>query len=181
MEYEKATRTAANIGKGFAVAMAVFGIFYNIWFILIAVFIYIAASDEERSSEISIALENLKVSDIMTHTINAVPLNMTLSEFSAYMHTHKHLGYPVIENQKLVGLMTINELHHVEKNMQEKTKVADVMRTDVLSISPDDTAISAFKTMMQHNHERLVVKNTEGVLGVLSWSDLLRAIKMKQP
>ena len=123
----------------------------------------------------------MKVSDIMTHTINAVPLNMTLSEFSAYMHTHKHLGYPVIENQKLVGLMTINELHHVEKNMQEKTKVADVMRTDVLSISPDDTAISAFKTMMQHNHERLVVKNTEGVLGVLSWSDLLRAIKMKQP
>lgn len=179
MDYGKATKTASSVGKAFAIAMAVFGIFYSIWFILIAVFIYIGASEEEKVSEISIALENFKVKDLMSPNIDSVSPDMTLREFSDYMIIHRHLGYPVMENNNLLGIMTINELHKVEKHKQETTLVRDVMRKDVLSISSDEGAIAAFKMMAKSNHERLIVKQDGNVLGVISWSDLLRAFKMK--
>ncbi len=179
MEYGRATKIASNIGKGFAVAMAVFGIFFNFWLVLIAVFVYIGASEEDKALQISIALESFKVKDLMTPSIDSVSPNMTLREFSEYMFTHKHLGYPVMENNHILGMMTINELHKVEKEKHESTIVKDVMRKDVVSISSDEPAISAFKTMMKNNHERLLVQKNGEYLGIISWSDLLRAMKMK--
>jgi Zn-dependent protease/predicted transcriptional regulator len=179
IEYGKATKIASNIGKGFAIAMAVFGIFFNIWLVLIAVFVYIAASEEDKSLHISIALESFTVKDLMTPSIDSVSPNMNLKEFSEYMVTHKHLGYPVTENDHVLGMMTINELHKVEKEKHEKTLVKDVMRKDVFSISSDEHAISAFKMMMKNNYERLLVKKDGKNLGIISWSDLLRAMKIK--
>jgi CBS domain-containing protein len=179
MDYIKATKTASNIGKGFAIAMAVFGIFYNIWLVLIAVFVYIGASSEEKTSEISMALENVKVKDIMTTNIDAVSPELTIHEFSEHMQTHKHLGYPVIEDKHLLGLITINELHKVVRGEQDNLQVKDVMHKDVLSISPDDDAYTAFRLMTKNHHERLIVKKVDNVLGIVSWSDILHAIRLK--
>jgi Zn-dependent protease/CBS domain-containing protein len=179
IEYGRATKIASNVGKVFAIGMAVFGIFFNIWLVLIAVFVYIGASEEEKSLEITIALEGFKVENLMTPTVDSVSPTMTLREFSEYMVTHKHLGYPVMEKNKVLGMMTINELHKVEKDKQESTFVNDVMRRDVFLISLNEPAISAFKMMMKNNHERLLVQKEGQYIGIISWSDLLRAMKMK--
>jgi Zn-dependent protease len=179
MDYGKATRIASNVGKVFAIAIAVFGIFYNIWFILIAVFIYIGAAEEDKALQISIALEKFTVNDLMTHSMDAVSPSMTLHDFSDYMFSHKHLGYPVMENKQILGMMTIKELHGANPQKRDTTTVRDVMRTDVLSISKDEPAISAFKIMMKQSHESLIVKDHEEVLGIISWTDLLRPLQMK--
>jgi len=179
IEYGRATKIASNVGKGFAVAMAVFGIFFNIWLVLIAVFVYIGASEEDKSLHISIALESFKVKDLMTSSVDSVSPTITLREFSEYMVTHKHLGYPVMEKNHVLGMMTITELHKVEKEKHESTLVKDVMRKDVFSISSNEPAISAFKMMMNNKHERLLVQKDGEYLGIISWSDLLRAMKMK--
>lgn len=179
MEYGRATKIASNVGKVFAIAMAVFGIFFNIWLVLIAVFVYIGASEEEKSLEITFALEGFTVQDLMTPSVDSVSPMMTLREFSEYMVAHKHLGYPVMDKSQVLGMMTINELHKVEKEKQDSTSVNDVMRKDVFSISSNEPAISAFKKMMKNNHERLLVQKEGKYIGIISWSDLLRAIKMK--
>ena len=140
---------------------------------------FIGASEEEKSLEISIALEGFTVQNLMTPSVDSVPPSMTLNDFSEYMVSHKHLGYPVMEKNKVLGIMTINELHKVEKEKQNNTSVNDAMRKDVISISPNETAISAFKIMMKNNHERLLVQKEGQYIGIISWSDLLRAMKMK--
>jgi Zn-dependent protease/CBS domain-containing protein len=179
-DYGRATRIAANVGKVFAIAMAVFGFFYNFWLILIAVFVYVGASQEAQATEISIALEDLKVRDIMTPHVEFVSPDLTLHQFIDFIHTHKHTSYPVLENQKLVGIITVMDLHTIPKNNQDTTYIRDVMHKDVLTISPDEAANNAFKTMIRHTNERMIVKENETVLGILSWSDLLHAIQMKE-
>jgi Zn-dependent protease len=53
MSYEKATYRATTIGKFFAILMAIFGIYIeNFWIPLVALFIYISASGEERSIQV---------------------------------------------------------------------------------------------------------------------------------
>jgi Zn-dependent protease/predicted transcriptional regulator len=179
-DYGRATRAAANIGKIIAVAMAIVGFFFNFWFILIAVFIFIGASQEQQTTQISIALENLKVKDIMTQHVEFVSPEMTMHQFVDFIHIHKHSSFPVLEKSRLVGLITVMDLHHVERAKQETTTVRDMMHTDFRTITPDDAADAAFKIMIRHTNERLIVKQGENVIGILSWSDLLHAIQMKE-
>jgi Zn-dependent protease/CBS domain-containing protein len=179
-EYGRATRIAANIGKGIAIAMAVFGFFYNFWLIFIAVFVYIGASQETQATEISIALEDLKVRDIMTPHVEFVSPDLTLHQFIDFVHAHKHTSYPVLENSKLVGIITVMDLHNVKKEDQDTTSIRDVMHKEVMKIGPDEPANTAFKTMIRHTNERMIVQENDKVQGILSWSDLLHAIKMKE-
>ena len=179
IEYRKATKIASNVGKGFAVVMAIVGIFFNIWLILIAVFVYLGASEEDRSLQISISLENFKVKDLMTPVIDSIPPTMTLQEFSEYMIVHKHLGYPVMENNHLLGMISINDLHKVDHQKLKNTLVQDIMHKDFLSISPDESASTAFKIMTRNNHERLIVKKDGVYLGIISWFDLQRAVDIQ--
>jgi Zn-dependent protease/predicted transcriptional regulator len=182
IDYGRATRIAANVGKVLAIGMAVFGFLYyfNIWLILIAVFVYIGASQEAQATEISIALEDLKVKDIMTPHVEFVSPDLTLHQFTDFIHTHKHTSYPVLEHDKLVGIITVMDLHNVHKTDQDATYIRDVMHKEVLTISPDEAANTAFKTMIRHTNERVIVKENDKVLGILSWSDLLHAIQLKQ-
>lgn len=181
-DYGRATRIAANVGKIFAIGMAVFGFFdfFNIWLILIAVFIYIGASQEAQATEISIALEDLKVKDIMTPHVEFVSPDISLHQFINFVHTHKHSSYPVLENDKLVGIITVMDLHNIDKEKQDTTFIRDVMHKEVLTISPDEPANTAFKTMIRHTNERMIVKENDKIQGILSWSDLLHAIKLKE-
>lgn len=54
MSYAKATHSAASIGKFIAILMAIFGIYgKDIWLLLIALYIYGGASNEDRNIQIT--------------------------------------------------------------------------------------------------------------------------------
>ena len=180
MDYGKATRVASSFGKGIAIFMAVFGIFYNLWLTFIAIFIYFGASQEQQALGVSLALENVKVKDIMTPNVESVSSDMSLRKLSDYMFAHKHLGYPVIENDKIVGTVSVLDIRGVGKDKQDSLLIKDVMHKNFLSISPEDDAINAFKTMAKNHNDRLIVQNNSEIVGIVSWSDVLHAIKMKE-
>ena len=78
MSYMKATRTAAYVGKMFSIFMGILGFLTvtsgGFWFMLIAFFIYIGASEEEKSTQVSVTLENVKVKNINLRNVKTVPL-----------------------------------------------------------------------------------------------------------
>ena len=125
MSYIKATQAAANIGKMFAILMGIFG-FLNamqvgswFWFILIAFFIYIGASEEEKATEVNVTLEGVKIMDIMSREVNKVNSDMTVEELVDHMFRFKHMGYPVIDDTEVKGIVTFTDVQKVRK-MREK-------------------------------------------------------------
>jgi len=179
MEYGRATKTAATIGKIIAVFMAIIGIFLNIWLTLVAIFIYMGASQEEKTVEMSLALEGITVKDIMSAPAITVPPDMYLDDLTNYMLIHKHMGYPVTENTKLVGIVTVNDLHGNKKN-SVSTQIKDIMTTPVITISPKSNAIDAFKAMAKNNVGRLVVTKNNEIQGIITRRDLFHAVKLKE-
>lgn len=179
MSYKKATKKASDIGKWIAISMAVFGIFYNLWLTFIGIFIYMGASQEEKGVEISIALEGIKVRDIMTENVISINPEMTLTELSEFMLKQRHMGYPVMENENLIGLITFSDVHEIGKDKQYALLVRDVMTKNVLTLSPDDDSIDAFKLMSKKNIGRLIVTENGNIVGIISRTDLLRTIKIK--
>jgi Zn-dependent protease len=128
MPYVKATQSAASVGKFFAILMAIFGIFAgNLWLPLIALFIYIGASEEERSTQAKAALENIQVKDIMTKDVVSVSPSISVEDLIQFMFQKKHMGYPVMEGDRLIGVVTLTDIERVPYHDRPAARVSDIM------------------------------------------------------
>ncbi len=180
MSYIRATQTAAGVGKMFAIIMGIFGLFIpgGLWFILIAFFIYIGASEEEKSTEISVLLEGVKVKDIMTRDVKSVTSEMTVEELVDVMFRFKHMGYPVVDGSELRGIVTFTDVQKVPKEKRTNVRVSQIMTKELITTKEDDDAVKALKLMTTNNIGRILVKNEEKMTGIVSRTDLLRSVQL---
>ena len=176
--YIKATREAAGIGKMFAIFMGIFGLFYSFWFILISFFIYIGASEEEKSTEINVMLEGVKIRDIMSKEVHTVNSGKSVEELIEYIYRFKHMGYPVVDDGQLKGMVTFADVQKVPKEERKVVKVSQVMSQNIIGLKEDDDAVNALKLMTLNNIGRIVVKKGETVSGIVSRTDIIRAIQL---
>jgi CBS domain-containing protein len=179
MPYLEATRRAVSIGKTFALLMALVGIFYSIWLILIALFIYFGASEEERGTTVSMQLEGTKVSELMTKKVDTVDPKMKISELVEKMLETRHMGFPVVTSGRLVGIITLSDISKVPPVERQALLVEDAMKKDVLTVTPEDEAVEALKLMSSKNVGRIVVLKGEKIAGIVTRSDLLNFIQIK--
>ena len=178
MPYVEATRRAAAIGKIFAVLMGILGIMGSPFLILIAFFVYIAANDEEKATAIVVPLEGVKVRDIMSRDLRTVSPDTTVPEIMNLMFREKHRGYPVMEGGMLAGIVTISDVQKVPEEKRGTTVVGDVMVRAIYVIEPNADAAEAMKKMMERQIRRLPVMEDGELVGIVSRSDLLRAIEI---
>ncbi len=182
MGYVEATHTAATVGKMFAFLMALLGLLsnpWNPWLILIAVFVYMGASGEDRSTAVNTTLEKIPVLDVMTRDVISVPPSLTLEQLTQFMLEKKHMGYPVIERNTLKGIITFTDVHRVLPLDRISTLVFDVMTRDVITVFEDASCADAFKLMASNNIGRVLVMSEAGeVKGILSRTDLMHTMTL---
>ncbi len=178
MSYVKATQYAASFGKMFALIMGIVGLFWNLWLILIAFFVYIGASEEAKSTTMKVSLERYSVEDIMSTDVISVFPEMTLEELLKLMFERKHLGYPVMKGNSLKGIVTFTDIRNVLPHERYATLVADVMTKDVISLPANANAADAFNLMTTNNIGRVLVIDNGIVSGILSRTDLMRAMML---
>lgn len=172
--FVNATRIAAETGKLMAFLIGIFGLFVNPWLILIAFFIYMGANEEEKIVMIENVLKRVKIMDIMSPDPLVIAPDTKVGEVLELMLAKKHLGYPVVENGKLVGIVTLKDV----SNASAETPVAEVMTKDVVTISPLSSAFEAFKLMNEKKIGRLPVVDGGRVIGIVSRTDLMRTLEI---
>ncbi len=178
MSYIKATRTAAGIGKMFAIVMGIFGLFAGLWFILIAFFIYIGASEEEKSTEVTVVLEGVKIRDIMSKNVTSVTSGMSVEELVDIMFRFKHMGYPVLDDSEVKGIVTFTDVQKVPKEDRKKVRVSEIMTKELITLREDDDAVNAIKLMTVNNIGRIVITKEKQMVGIVSRTDILRSVQL---
>jgi Zn-dependent protease len=172
--FVKATQIAAGIGKSFAIFMGILGLFANPWLILIALFIYMGANEEERMAVVENILVGSKVRDVMTPNPVSVTPDTKVEEVIELMFRFKHLGYPVIENDRVVGIVTLQDVAKAPRDLA----VAELMSKEVVTINPDESTLKAFKIMNEKRIGRLPVVDNEKLVGIVSRTDLMRVLEV---
>jgi Zn-dependent protease len=177
MSYLEATRRAARIGRYFAIAMGVFGIFYNFFFILIALFVYIGATEEEQSTTITESLHGVQVRNLMSQQVQVVNPEMPVPQLHDLMLRTGYMGFPVVD-QALVGIVTLSDTHKVSKDAYAHARVRDIMTKSVVTVPPEMDAAKALYLMSERRLGRLVVTEGSQIVGIVTRKDFLRAIDM---
>jgi len=180
MSYVKATQSAASVGKFFAILMAIFGILVgNLWFPLIALFIYVGASEEERSTQVEASLENILVRDIMSKDVVSVQPSMSVEDLVQFMFEKKHMGYPVIEGGSLKGVVTFTDIERVPYIDRPVARVSDIMTRNVISVPSDARASDVLKLVTSKNIGRVMVIDNGSLVGILSRTDLVHVLRLR--
>ena len=181
--HARATQIAAEVGKVFAFLLGLFGLFANLFLVALAFFIYIGASSEAQQTVMKAAFQDVTVRDVMTprQDLDVVSEHTSVAELLERMFTERHTGYPVMDGDRLVGMVTLSDARSIKEVERDAYRVGDVMANDLATISPEADAMTAIEQMQKNDVGRLPVVDDEGeVVGLISRSDLVTAFNIIQ-
>jgi len=122
-------------------------------------------------------LEGLKVRDAMTPAENVITVSPknTVQDVLYLIQKTGHLGYPVVENGKIIGIITLSDINSIPEENRTKLKVGEVMSKEPIVISPDDHLENALKLLIKYDIGRLPVVENGKLVGIITRSDIMRA------
>ena len=154
----------------------------GLWLILIGWFLQSAAQAGYQQVVLRQALGGVRVGDIMTRDLHTIDPNLTVEEaITDFFIPLKHGGFPVVYGDRLVGVVTLQDVRGVPAEARRERRVRDVMTpfANLKTVRPTTTAYDAFMRLGQEQIGRLLVVDDGGSpVGILTRSDLLHAIRL---
>jgi CBS domain-containing protein len=146
----------------------------------------------------------MQVREVMTTPVVSVTPETTVKELLTLWTEHPVSGFPVVDGEKVVGVVSETDLvyrdrplkppafvaildafipitspHTIEQELRKTvgTKVSDVMTSPALTVGADDDLSVAASLMTDRHVNRLPVVDDAGrLVGIVSRADLVRAL-----
>ena len=135
----------------------------------------ITDQDAREISRVEELSYDLKVSDTMTSDVKCVSPNQTLSSVLEILRLGRISGVPVKEKDKLVGVLSIEDIVHAMEKNELTSPVRDYMTPNVVSVKIYDPVFKAIETFSEYRVGRLPVVDEHGHLaGIITKGDITR-------
>ncbi len=176
MDYAKATTIAAMIGQGLAILMGMAGFFMgNFFLILIAIFIYMGAEQEGKVTEIKSVLRELIVEQVMTRDIKSVSSSTPLSEvIEIILHSYQE-DFPVVDNDKLVGILPRSSIISTLHRSSADTPVKQAMKEDFPVVTLKTPLSEVYQKIMETRIKVIPVMEGDKFQGIINLEDISEA------
>ncbi|MEK6699643.1 MAG: site-2 protease family protein [Nitrospirota bacterium] len=184
-----ATRKASSIGQKIALFFIFFGLFSiftrmpgGLWLMFIGWFLYAAAQSSYQQSTLQESLSGIRVRDIMVKDIVTLSSSITVDEaVNGYFLRYGYGGFPVVDDGKFLGLVTLKEVKDVPKADWGTVKAIDILvphdgRGDV---SPEDDVMRALEIMIREDKGRLVTIENGRLSGLITRNGIARYVQLK--
>jgi Zn-dependent protease/predicted transcriptional regulator len=168
IDYVRATRIAARIGQTLAILFAVAGVFkYPIW-VLLGTFVFFGARREAAMVQMRATLNGLQVRDLMLTDFGVLNAGNTLVQARRQFLAGWQRQFPVVEDGRLIGVMTGAELREAIEKHGVDGLVRDAMETNFSEASPDDPAETALAHLEGSSSGILPVTDSGQLVGILA-------------
>jgi Zn-dependent protease len=181
LEYVQATRIAATVGRGVAVLMGIYGLFNGgIFLVLIAVFIYSGATQEERMVRLRGSLRGYKVHQ--AYNAQAYQLNPyhNLQHVVDFMLISGQAAFPVSQGELYVGFLTRQRLEQALQSRGPHTWIGDVMRRDVVPVSLATDIYSVQQRLDEEQLDALPVVENGRCLGLITRGNIQELYRLSK-
>jgi CIC family chloride channel protein len=126
-------------------------------------------------------MRTIRVEDVMKKDVITVREDMPVSELSRMMAKTGHMGFPVVRDGKLVGIVTHSDFENIEDI--QNLYVLDIMTTDVIKAYPHETLEEVILKAGNRDISHFPVVdplNSERLIGFFTKGDILRAYTRKR-
>lgn len=190
-DFGRATRIAAAAGEFFGVAMILYGILEftignmigGIWLFFIGLFLHAAAGAARQELAIRRTFAGLPVSELMQRNPIGVSPDLSIAGLiEHYFYRHYFKAFPVLRDGELVGCIMAKDVRNLPGRAMQQLRVAEVMHpcSSEIIVPPDLDALDALAKMQGGRHSRLMVVDHGRLSGILSLSDMLEYLSLRQ-
>ena len=170
----RATKTASDIGKVFAVIFAVAGIIWlNFLLILIALFVFLGATQENSMTVLSERIKAVKVTDVMNTDVAYVHDTDSLDDVASRLVSQKVTGCPVINDLgHVIGMISIHDI--AGRTDTSVMTAGGVISGDIFGVTANATLYDAMLMMSDKEVSVLPVFEGTEIIGLVSSEMILR-------
>ncbi len=188
-DYAYATQKASSIGRGIALFFIFFGLFSiftggsgGLWLMFIGWFLYSAAQASYQQATLQETLSGIKVKDIMVTDMRTLNPSMTIDKaVDEYFLRFGYGGFPVTDDGKFLGILTLKEVKNVPREDWGRVKVSDklVPHDKKWEVSPDADVMKALELMIKEDKGRIMVTEKDKIIGLITRNGIARYVQIK--
>jgi Zn-dependent protease/CBS domain-containing protein len=177
MDYVHATRRAVIIGQGFAMALMMIGLVWDVWLVLAGFFLFLGAQMEDRSVVFQSVLETVRMEQVMLTQFSILSPADTLEDaLSKAVHTLQD-DFPVVRGMEMVGVINKSRIvdalrrggnGYVQPAMVRSFEVAK--RTDSLA--------EAFRKLGARGLSMIPVVDSGRLVGIVTMQNLMHSMAL---
>ena len=114
---------------------------------------------------------SVQISDIMSFPVFTVEAGTSMEKVAAILKEKGCTGLPVVDGEKLVGIISRRDFKKIKRESQLKSPVKAYMSTNIMTIEPGKSPIQAARLMVKHDVGRLPVVENGRIIGIITRSD----------
>ena len=115
----------------------------------------------------------LRIREVMTKDVFCLDPTMKMEEALNIFQKVRISGAPVTENQKLIGILSIEDLIHALRKNKLDAPVAEFMTVKLVTVHEFDPVVEALKTFANTQFGRLpVLDESEELVGIITKGDI---------
>ena len=187
----RSTELATAVGRLVAWGFLLWGfwrvlngdVFGGIWIAAIGWFLQNAASASLEQAVAEQRLRRLRVGDVLRPDPTAVPPNISVAELvERYMLPGARRSVPVVDGDRLVGIVTLSDVRDVPPEDRATTLVRSIMggRNGLATVTPDRPLRDAIDALGSGDYEQVPVVQDGRLVGLLTRADVVRQIQLRE-
>ncbi len=114
------------------------------------------------------------VAEVMSLGVQVLSPTDTVADAAERMRRTGHEGFPVVEDDQVIGLVTRRAVDRAQQFKMTDTSVTQVMEAGNVTVNPDDSVEYVQQVMIESGWGQIPVVNREQVLGVVTRTDLIQ-------
>jgi Zn-dependent protease/CBS domain-containing protein len=185
-----ATLVASRTGSLFGFGMIFLGILSllrgnfigGVWWFVIGMFLRNASQMSYQQLVLRKSLEGVRVARFMKGDPITVSPSTSVEELvNNYIYRHHFKMYPVVERNRLRGVVTINQVKQVAREEWPVRTVGELAEQCTIdnTISPEADATKALEQMNRLGVSRLLVVDDGRLVGILTLKDMLTFLSLR--
>jgi tRNA nucleotidyltransferase (CCA-adding enzyme) len=124
----------------------------------------------------------VRVADLMSHGLQYLDANDPLEDKLSFVRRVGHEGYPVVEDNRIVGLLTRRDADRASEHKLKALKIRDVMIEGNVTLTLDDSVSALEQLIVNSNWGQIPVVDDDGKpIGIVTRTDLITYWAMTHP
>jgi Zn-dependent protease/CBS domain-containing protein len=184
----RATRIASVAGQAVGWLLVAGGVAWllagdlagGIWFAFIGWFLVQAARSSYQDLQLRELLRGVEAEDVMAADLRRIPPELSLQDaVDDYFMRYDHSGFPVDEQGRTIGLLTLRGVRRVPREQWPTRRVREAMVPlgDQVVVAPDARMDGVVGKLQDGEANRVIVVDDGEVVGIITPSDLTRWLR----
>lgn len=172
MDYARATRAASNLGQGIALLFGLVGLMGNPFLVFIALFVWIGAAQESAATQMKFALSGTPMTKAMMTVFRTLSIHDTLAAAVSALLAGSQQDFPVLEDGRVVGVLTRTDLLAALAREGEGTPVSSVMQRTFIAADPSDMLDTVFERLQECTCRTVPVVRAGQLIGLVTMENV---------